>query len=73
MFYVIEVTKYNNGSSDAYAIYPKETMDAAEEMWHLKLYGAIHNETYADELCMVVDSNGAVMRHEHWVRPVVSE
>lgn len=36
MFYLIEVTNYNNGTAEAKAIYPYETEDEAISKWHFK-------------------------------------
>ena len=68
MYYLIEITKYNNETADGYGVYPYETLDAAVAAYHGKLRGAIVNETYASELCMIINGIGAVQRYEYWER-----
>ena len=73
MYYVIEITTYNNGTADAYGVYAKQTIDSAIATFHQKMSGAMRNENYASELCIVIDSFGATRRSEHWVRQNVAE
>lgn len=74
MFYLVEITKYNNGTADAYAVYAYDTRDDALASFFGKMRGAIVNPSYASELCMVVDSFGAIHRSEFWKREInVSE
>lgn len=68
MFYLIEITKYNNGTADGYGVYSYATLDEAVAAYHGKLRGAIVNETYASELCMIINGIGAVQRYEYWER-----
>lgn len=68
MFYLIEVTNYNNGTAEAKAIYPYETEDEAISKWHSKMGGAMSNATYETELLIVINSVGAVIRSEYWQR-----
>ena len=68
MYYLIEITTYSNGSADAYAVYPQESLDAASAAFHGKMAGAIRSENYASELCMIIDGRGAVQRYEFWQR-----
>lgn len=68
MFYLIEITTYNNGTADAYGVYANETLDAAVAAFHQKLAGAIRNANYQSELCVIINGQGAVLRHEYWQR-----
>lgn len=68
MFYLIEVTSYNNGTEEAKAIYSYQTEDEAVAKWHSKMGGAMSNETYETELLIVVDSVGTVIRSDYWQR-----
>lgn len=68
MFYLIEITTYNNGTADAYGVYAKSTLDAATATFHQKMAGAINNTTYASEMCMIISETGATMRFERWER-----
>lgn len=73
MYYLVEITTYNNGTSDAHAVYAYDNEDGAVAAFHQKMSGAMRNENYASELCIVFDSFGAMHRSEHWVRQNVAE
>ena len=68
MYYLIEITNYNNSTPTAKGIYSHNTLDAATAAFHQKMAGAINNATYASELCMIIDEIGAVQRYEFWAR-----
>lgn len=68
MFYLIEITTYEDNTKDAYGVYPQETLDVATASFHQKMAGAIRNENYASELCLLIDGRGAVQRYEYWER-----
>lgn len=68
MFYLIEVTNYNNDTAESKAIYSYQTEDEAVSKWHTKMGGAMSNETYDTELLIVVNSVGAVIRSDYWQR-----
>ena len=68
MYYLIEISTYNNGEPTAKAIYSYETSDEATAAFYGKMRGAIVNVSYATELCMIVDGRGAVQRYEYWER-----
>lgn len=73
MFYLIEITTYNNGTKDAFGVYAHETEDSATSAFHQKLAGAMRNETYQTEMCLVLDANGVVRKFEKWTRKTVPE
>ena len=68
MFYLLEITTYNNGTADAYGVYPNQTEDGAVAAFHQKLAGAMRNENYQSEMCLIVDGNGVVRKFEKWTR-----
>lgn len=68
MYYLIEITTYNNGTAAAYAVYAYDTKDGAVAAFHQKLSGAMKNVNYASELCMVSDGVGVVYKNEYWQR-----
>lgn len=68
MYYLIEITTYVDGTKDAYGVYNYGTQDEATAAFHQKMAGAIRNENYASELCMIIDGQGATQRHEYWAR-----
>lgn len=70
MFYLIEITTYADETKDAYGVYPYDNYVAAEAAFHQKLAGAMRNENYKYELCMVIDGKGSTMRHEFYEKPV---
>ena len=70
MYYLLEITTYNNGSPVGKGVYSYDSPDSALAAFHQKLAGAINNATYASELCMIIVGNGGVMRQEFWERPV---
>ena len=70
MFYLIEITTYNNSTPVAKGVYNYNTLDEALASFFGKLRGAIINETYATELCIIIDGRGSVKRYEYWERPI---
>lgn len=73
MYYLVEITTYNNGTKDAFGVYAHETEDGAVAAYHQKLAGAMKNENYQSEMCLVIDSNGVVRKFEKWTRKTTPE
>lgn len=73
MFYLVEITTYNNGTKDAFGVYAHETEDSVLAAFHQKLAGAMRNDTYQSEMCIVLDTNGVVRKFEKWTRKTASE
>lgn len=73
MFYLVEITAYKDSTPVGKAIYGAYTKDEALAAFFQKMRGAIVNENYASEMCMIVDERGAVQRYEYWVRQNVAE
>lgn len=67
-FYVVEITKYNNGTADAYGVYPKASETEALQLFHQKMAGAMSNINYAFELCHVINEYGVSIRTETFER-----
>lgn len=67
-YYLIEVTNYNNGTSESKAMYNYDNYQEAEANYHSKLGGAMKNVTYESEMCMIIDSTGAIYLTKYWVR-----
>lgn len=67
-YYVVEITKYVDGTKDAYGVYPQETLTDALKVFHQKLAGAMGNENYAFELVHVINELGAVVKSENFTR-----
>lgn len=68
MYYLIEITTYNNGTPIGKGVYNYTSQDDALAAFYGKLRGAIVNETYASELCIIINEIGAVQRQEYWQR-----
>lgn len=68
MYYLVEITTYTTTTPTAKAIYSYTSHDEALAAFFQKMRGAIVNAEYATELCMIVDTFGAVVRHEFWER-----
>lgn len=73
MYYLIEITNYNNSTPTAKGVYSHNTLDAATAAFHQKMAGAINNPTYASELCIIINDKGATLRFEYWERSAVEE
>lgn len=73
MYYLVEITTYVNSTPDAYAVYAHDSMDGAVAAFHQKMSGAMRNENYASELCIVIDGMGDMYKKEYWVRQNVAE
>ena len=70
MYYLIEITTYNNGTPTAKGVYSYESTNSAIAAFHQKMAGAINNATYETEMCMIIDAVGSVQRYEYWARRV---
>lgn len=70
MYYLIEITTYNDGTAEAYGVYRKTTLDEATAAFHQKMAGAINNTRFQTELCIIIDGLGHTLRNEFWERPL---
>ena len=80
-YYLIEISNYTNGASEARAVYAYDSKDEAVANFHKKLGGAMGNENYKSELIMVISPyretpatpEGYPIEYEYWERPEVVE
>ena len=70
MYYLIEVTNYNDGTDVSKGMYEYATEMEAIANFHSKMSGAMKNEKYASELLTVMTNTGTVVKSEYWVRPI---
>lgn len=69
-YYVIEITKYNDGTADAYGVYAKDNQTDALQVFHQKMASAMKATNYAFELVHVINEYGVVIKSETFERPV---
>lgn len=67
-YYVIEITKYNDGTKDAYGVYAKDSEMDAVQLFHQKLASAMKAENISFELCQVINDYGVVVKTEYFER-----
>lgn len=67
-YYVIEITKYNDGSKDAYGIYAKDTETEAIQLFHQKMASAMNANSVAHELIHVINDYGVIVKSEYYER-----
>ena len=72
-YYVIEITKYNDGTKDAYGVYAKDSEMEAVQLFHQKLSGAMKASNIAFELCQVINDYGVVVKTEYYENTTPSE
>lgn len=70
MFYVMEISRYVDGSPTSKGIYTYDNEIDAMATFHSKLGGAMKNSNYAFELVHVVNDYGVVIASEYFERPV---
>lgn len=67
-YYVIEIT--TKAETTTKGVYEYTTENEAVASFHSKMGGAMKNKDYLEELVMVVDDNGAVLRVEKYIASV---
>lgn len=67
MFYLIEITTTDKAAK---AVYQYDTLDEAKANYHTKMGNQMKSAACKDELCVIIDSNGAVHVSDHYVKPV---
>lgn len=67
-YYVIEITKYNDETKDAYGVYAKDSEMEAVQLFHQKLASAMKAENISFELCQVINDYGVVVKTEYFER-----
>lgn len=72
-YYVIEVTKYADGTADSKSIYTYDDEVEAVATFHQKMGGAMKNVNYAFELVQVINDYGVVIESKYFERKVETE
>lgn len=67
-YYVIEITKYNDGTKDAYGVYAKDSRDEAIQLYHQKMASAMNAGKVDFELIHVINDYGVVINSEYFER-----
>lgn len=67
-YYVIEITKYNDGTKDAYGVYAKDSETEAVQLFHQKLASAMNAQKISFELVQVINDYGVVVKSEYFER-----
>ena len=65
-YYVIEITKYNDGTKDAYGVYAKDSRTEALQLYHQKMASAMNNGKVELELIHVINDYGVVIESEYF-------
>lgn len=72
-YYVIEVTKYADGTADSKAIYAYDSETEAVATFHQRMGGAMKNTNYAFELVQVINDYGVVIESKYFERKTETE
>lgn len=72
-YYVIEVTKYADGTADSKSIYTYDSEVEAVATFHQKMGGAMKNANYAFELVQVINDYGVVIESKYFERKTETE
>ena len=67
-YYVIEITKYSDGTKDAYGVYAKDTETEAVQLFHQKLASAMNAQKISFELVQVINDFGVISKSEYFQR-----
>ena len=72
-YYVIEITKYNDGTKDAYGVYAKDSEMEAVQLFHQKMASAMNAQKISFELVQVINEYGVVVKTEYYENTTPSE
>lgn len=72
MYYLIEISNQKDKETSK-AIYSYEDRDMAVGTFHQKLGGAMRNDTFLNEMCMVIDERGGIQAYNYWEREIEPE
>ena len=72
-YYVIEVTKYADGTADSKSIYTYSDENEAVATFHQKMGGAMKNANYAFELVQVINDYGVAIESKYFERKAETE
>lgn len=67
-FYVMSITKYNDGKADAKAIYTYYNETDALKVFHQKMASGMGDATCSFQLCHVTNDYGVVFKNEFFER-----
>lgn len=67
-YYIIEITKYNDGTKDAYGVYAKDSETEAVQLFHQKMASAMNAQKICFELVQVINEYGVVVKSEYFER-----
>ena len=67
-YYVIEITKYNDGTKDAYGVYAKDSEMEAVQLYHQKMASAMGSGKVDFELINIINDYGVVINSEYFER-----
>lgn len=72
-YYIIEITKYVDGTADGKAIYSYDSELEALATFYSKMGGAMKNTNYAFELLQVINEYGVVIESKYFERKAKTE
>ena len=72
-YYVIEITKYADGTADSKAIYTYDDEVEAVATFHQKMGGAMKNANYSFELVQVINEYGVTIESKYFERKTETE
>ena len=72
-YYVVEVTKYADGTADSKSIYTYDDETEAVATFHQKMGGAMKNANYAFELVQVINEYGVMIESKYFERKAKTE
>ena len=72
-YYLIEITKYNDGTKDAYGVYAKDSEQEAVQLFHQKLASAMNAQKISFELVQVINEYGVISKSEYFQREEAEE
>lgn len=58
MYYLVEITTYNDGHADEVGLYKHETLDSAKATFHTKMGGMMKKSTVETELLTIINGDG---------------
>jgi len=67
MYYLVEITTTDKPNA---AVYKYDTLEAAKANYHTKIGNQMKSAACKDELCVIIDSNGAVHVSDHYEKPI---
>lgn len=69
MYYLIEITTTDKAAK---AVYQYDTLDEAKANYHTKMGNQMKSAACKDELCVIIDGDGAVYVSDHYIKPIAA-